>query len=164
MKLLRLEKVTTLQKANEFLEKEYWPEWNTRFARPAAGYPNLHRPVGEGLDLEGILSHVEPRVIRNDYTFPWGARLYRIARGDIKPGMRRESLRVELHLDGTLRARHQGRSVEISECSAKPEEPPPPSRGGGRKDHNRDGKSRWMDGFFERPAPPLRQALQDSKA
>lgn len=164
VKLLRLEKVTTLQKANEFLEKEYWPDWNARFARPAAGYPNLHRPVGEGLDLEGILSHVETRVIRNDYTFPWGARLYRIARGDIKPGMRRESLRVELHLDGTLRARHQGRSVEISECSAKPGEPPPAKPGGGRKDHNRDGKSRWMDGFFERPAPPLWQALQDSKA
>jgi len=33
IKLLRLAKVTTLQAANEFLEKEYWREWNERFAR-----------------------------------------------------------------------------------------------------------------------------------
>jgi hypothetical protein len=31
-----------------------------------------------------------------------------------------------------------------------------------RKDHNAGGKSRWMDGFFERPGPELWQAIEDS--
>ena len=34
VKQLRLAKVSTLEAANAFLEKEYWPEWNTHFARP----------------------------------------------------------------------------------------------------------------------------------
>ena len=40
MKQLRLAKVTTLEDANRFLEKEYWPEWNERFARPLEGVPD----------------------------------------------------------------------------------------------------------------------------
>ena len=34
MKHLRLAKVSTMEAANEFLEKEYWPEWNESFAAP----------------------------------------------------------------------------------------------------------------------------------
>src|SRR5271154_4383361 len=33
VKQLRLAKVCTLEAANLFLEKEYWPEWNDGFAR-----------------------------------------------------------------------------------------------------------------------------------
>ena len=37
VKQLRLAKISTLEAANTFLENEYWPEWNARFARPVAG-------------------------------------------------------------------------------------------------------------------------------
>ena len=43
---MRLTRVCTLEDANAFLEKEYWPEWNECFARPVAGFPNQHRPLG----------------------------------------------------------------------------------------------------------------------
>ena len=43
VKQLRLAKVSTLESANAFLEKEYWPEWNAHFARPIADFPNHHR-------------------------------------------------------------------------------------------------------------------------
>src|SRR5579864_3495215 len=33
IKLLRLAQVKTMQAANDFLEKEYWPEWNAKFTR-----------------------------------------------------------------------------------------------------------------------------------
>ena len=69
VKHLRLAKVSTLEKANAFLEKEYWPEWNTQFARPVQDFPNQHRELTPQLDLAAILSHVEERVIGNDYTF-----------------------------------------------------------------------------------------------
>src|SRR5579862_8167165 len=69
VKHLRLAKVTTLEGANAFLEKEYWPEWNAYFARPVADFPNQHRALTPQLDLAAILSHVEERVIGNDYTF-----------------------------------------------------------------------------------------------
>ena len=45
VKHLRLAKVSTLESANAFLEKEYWPEWNAHFARPVADFPNQHRSL-----------------------------------------------------------------------------------------------------------------------
>src|SRR3984885_9276812 len=59
VKQLRLAKVCSLEAANLFLEKEYWPEWNEAFARPVKDFPNLHRPLTEALDLAAILCHAE---------------------------------------------------------------------------------------------------------
>src|ERR1700675_542134 len=42
VKDLRLAKVSTMEAANTFLETEYWPEWNARFARTVAEFPNQH--------------------------------------------------------------------------------------------------------------------------
>jgi hypothetical protein len=84
----------------------------------------VHRPLTPQIDLAASLSHVEPRVISNDYTFSFAGRRYQIVRGDVQAGMKRQSLRVELRLDGELHARYQSRYLEIHECGAKkPAEP-----------------------------------------
>lgn len=161
IKELRLAKVTTMQAANEFLEKEYWPEWNVKFARPASGPEDMHRPLAKGVELGSALSHVEQRIITNDYSFPYHGKHYQIVREDVQAGMKRESLRVELWLNGELKAQHQGRYVKIQECGAKPAEAPAKTvpRKEVRKDHNRGGKSHWMDGFWNQPSPPLWQLI-----
>lgn len=161
VKHLRLAKVSTLQGANAFLENEYWPEWNARFARPVAEFANQHRSLTEHLELAAILCHVEQRVIGNDYTFSFAGHRYQIARAEAQAGMRHQRLRVELHLDGELKARYQGRYLQIAECGeqvatakAAPHKPV-------RKDHNAGGKSSWMQGFFDRPSPPLWKLIGD---
>ena len=160
IKELRLAKVKTMQAANEFLEKEYWPEWNAKFKRTARGKEDLHRPLGEGFELGSVLSHVEPRIITNNYTFPYYSKHYQIAREDVQPGMKRQSLRVELWLHGELKARYQGRYIGIQECGVKPSEAPKTAaRKEVRKDHNAGGKSHWMDGFWNQPSPPLWQVI-----
>ena len=160
IKLLCLAQVKTLQAANDFLEKEYWPEWNTKFARPASGTEDLHRPLAEGLELGSVLSHVEHRIITNNYTFPYYSQNYQIVREDVQPGMKRQSLRVELWLNGELKARYQGRYVGIGECGVRPPEAPKTApRKEVRKDHNAGGKSHWMDGFWDKPSPPLWQLI-----
>jgi len=160
MKHLRLAKVKTLQDANKFLETEYWPEWNQRFARPLEGVVDMHRALTPQTDLASALSHVEQRVVSNDYTFSFAGRRYQIARTDVRTGMRGKSLRIELHLNGALRARFEGVYAEVSECGAKAPAAPKAAGKPARKDHNRGGKSDWMDGFFERPGPELWQALR----
>ena len=162
VKLLRLAKVKSMTGANEFLEKEYWPEWNERFARSLQGVTDLHRPLTAEIDLASSLSHVESRVIDNNYTIPFVGRKYRIAREDVRAGMKRQNLRVELRLDGTLKGRYEGRPVELIECqeevaapSAAPRKPP-------CKDHNAGSKSHWMEGFWDHPAPPIWLAIEES--
>ena len=163
VKHLRLAKVKTLPEANKFLEKEYWPEWNERFARPLEGVVDMHRALTPQTDLASALSHVEQRQVSNDYTFSFAGRRYQIARTDVKAGMRGKSLRIELHLSGALRARFEGVYAEVSECGAKAPAAKPAGKSV-RKDHNRGGKSDWMDGFFERPGPALWEAIQMANA
>ena len=159
VKHLRLAKVRTLEAANAFLENEYWPEWNERFARPVKDFPNHHRGLTPHLNLAAILCHVEERVIANDYTFSFSSRQFQIAREDVQAGMRRQRLRIEVHLDGDLYACYQGRYLSISRCGPREPAEPPPLRKPPKRDHNAGGKSSWMDGFFDRPAPPLWKSL-----
>jgi transposase len=155
VKDLRLAQVSTMEAANAFLETEYWPEWNERFARPIADFPNQHRALTPALELAAILCHVEPRVIGNDYTFSFAGQRYQIARDHAQAGMRHQRLRVELRLNGELKARYQERYLNIAECGARVSIPEPAVRKPVRKDHNAGGKSAWMQGFFDRPSPPL---------
>ena len=161
VKQLRLAKISTLEAANEFLENEYWPEWNARFARPVEDFPNLHRALTPQLELAAILCHVEQRVIGNDYTFSFAGRRYQIARAEAQAGMRHQRLRVELRLDGELKARFQGRYLQIGECGLRAAAAAPAVRQPVRRDHNAGGKSSWMQGFFDRPSPPLWKIIGD---
>jgi biotin operon repressor len=161
VKHLRLAQASTLEAANAFLETEYWPEWNARFARPVQDFPNQHRPLTPYLDLAAILCHVEQRVIGNDYTFSFAGRRYQIARADAQAGMRHQRLRVELRLNGDLKACYQGRYLDIGECGAQEVAAPPAVPKPARKDHNAGGKSSWMQGFFDRPSPPLWKLIGD---
>jgi transposase len=161
VKQLRLAKISTLEAANEFLENEYWPEWNARFARPVENFPNQHRALTPQLELAAILCHVEQRVIGNDYTFSFAGRRYQIARAEAQAGMRHQRLRVELRLDGELKARFQGRYLQIGECGLRAAATAPAVRQPVRRDHNAGGKSSWMQGFFDRPSPPLWKVIGD---
>lgn len=67
----------------------------------------------------------------------------------------RQRLRVELRLDGELKACYQGNYLTIRECGPRVAPSPPVARKPPRRDHNADGKSAWMQGFCDRPAPPL---------
>lgn len=159
VKQLRLAKVLTLEGANAFLENEYWPEWNERFARPVKDFPNHHRELTPQLDLAAILAHVEDRVISNDYTFSFASRHFQIERQDIRPSMRRQRLQIQVRLDGELHACYQGRYLNINRGGPdQPVEAPAP-RKPTRRDHNAGGKSAWMKGFFDRPVSPLWKLL-----
>lgn len=161
VKQLRLAKVCTLEDANAFLENEYWPEWNECFARPVTDFPNLHRPLSDAQELAAILCHAEPRVIANDYTFSFAGQRYQIQPEQVQAGMRQRRLRVELRLDGELCACYQGRYLHVSECGARVAAPPSVAHKPPRKDHNAGGKSTWMEGFFDRPSPPLWKLLAE---
>jgi hypothetical protein len=113
-----------------------------------ADFPNHHRPLTPQLNLYAILSHVEERVIGNDYTLSFAGHRYQIQRVDVQTGMRRQRLRMELRLDGELKAYYQGRYLAIEECGARVQVIQSKASQPVRKDHNAGGRSKWMDGFF----------------
>src|SRR4051794_39181381 len=87
VKLLRLEGISTLEQANanDFLGLEYLPDWHARFVQVPACEDDAHRPLTASQDLKAILSHVQQRVVTNDYTFRLDGQTWQIEPAQIRP-------------------------------------------------------------------------------
>jgi len=165
VKGLRLAGACTLEQANVYLQQEFLPEWEARFTRGAANPTDAHRPLGRQHDLAAILSVVEERVVTNDYTLRYQGKIYQIARGDIRGGLRGAKVRVEKRLDGTVAVRFRGRYLAVSVC-APPQPKPLRPRVGAPKSSapsspsRSAGSRRWMEGFSLKNRPPLWKVLK----
>lgn len=164
VKGLRKAGAGTVEAANQYLERVYLPLWEKRFTVEPANHSDAHRPLLGHHDLAAILSHVEERVIVNDYTFAFGRQHYRILKSSIVPRMRGSRLRVEVRLDRTLAARWENRYVGIAACAVRPRGEPEQARRPQRTAGSSERKINraWMDRFWERSSPPMWLAIQQS--
>ncbi len=89
VKDLRMAEVKTLAEANRYLETEFIPWWNRTLAVEAREPQDAHRVLEKGHDLEAILSHVETRKVKTDYTFQFEAQQYVIEQADTRTGLAR---------------------------------------------------------------------------
>ena len=156
MKQLRLAKVSTLEGGQCVSGKRVLAGVECSVSRARwRTFPISIAPLTPQLDLAAILCHVEERVIGNDYTFSFAGRRYQIAAGTSASGHAASA---------TARGTAAGRGVEgalsrplpehrTSAALRVPAPSPAASRKPARKDHNAGGKSAWMQGFFDRPAP-----------
>ena len=152
VKGLRLAGAGTLEEANGYLEREFLADWNARFGVQAGSAADAHRPLGETLRLESILSHVEQRQVRNDYTVAWEGKTWQIPKQEVRPGLRGSKLRIEARLDGTLMARIGDRFVGLSLCEQPGKTEAPATARPVRRHVPAPGESRWMDHFSVRKA------------
>jgi biotin operon repressor len=163
VKQLRIAGVCTIEDANAYLEAEFVPDWQQRFAVAPANETDAHRPVTELHDLAASFSHMETRKVTNDYTIQFQGKRYQIALSSITVGMKRQNVRVELRLDGDIAVRFNGQYLSISAAMSKvPAQPTPAKSQPVRKDHNRGGRSRWMSDFLSHDTQPLWKAVRDS--
>ena len=162
VKGMRKQKVRTLEGANVYLEKEYLPLWNERFTVRPASEVDAHRPLGKEHDLGSILSHVEPRVMGEDYTIRYVGRLYQLRREQIRPGQKKQTVRVEQRLDGRVVVQWRGQALEVRECepARRPavKAAPVGNQAVGNKRH-KGGNPGWMNGFHLNGGPSLEEVV-----
>jgi hypothetical protein len=154
VKGLRLANASSLEDAQTYLEQKYLPQWNQSFTVLPAGTSDAHRPLGAEHELAAILSQVEERIVTSDYTIRYQGKIYQIARGDIRPGLRGGRVRVEQRLDGSLVVKFREYGLSVAECLAQPKTSSPRApasapRLGPKVVHN------WMKDFHLRKSPPL---------
>jgi transposase len=167
VKGLRVAGAKTLEEANAYLEAEYLPEWEAKFTVIAACADDAHRPWGKRYDLAAILSEVEQRVITNDYTIRHDTKVFQIVREEVRPRMRGSHLRIETRRNGEIAARFEDRYVQIVERQPAPKtaaQTAAPEAGKKSVAPDKPGKSKWMNGFWDRPAPSLKKAIEISNA
>jgi len=166
VKGMRKAGVRSLEEANAYLQEEYLPLWNRRFTLQPANPTDAHRPLRAEHDLAAILSHVEERVVANDYTIRYNNKQYQIARTDICPGLRGASVRVEERGDQRVGVRFRDRYLTVSACG--------PAAGGSKlatslptrrsptPSQEKPG-SRWMKGFDLHKSPPLWKIMREER-
>jgi hypothetical protein len=163
VKGMRKRKVGTLEAANEYLAKEYLPLWNERFTVRPASEGNAHRPLGKEHDLASILSHVEQRVIGQDYTIRYGGGLYQVSRKQIGPGLKQQKVRVEQRLDGRMVVQWRGQplAVEVCQQARRPAAATAPvaNRTNGKKRSQKGGNRGWMENFHLHGGPSLEEVV-----
>ena len=149
VKGLRVAEAKTLEQANAYLETEFIPWWNQTLVVVPASPDDAHRPLGKEHSLPASLSYVETRQVGNGYTIQFDNRIYQIARQDIRAGLRRASVRVELRLDGSMAVRFRDRYLTVTECAERPKavahKKPAASKKAPRP------KSQWMKNFYLTP-------------
>jgi len=161
VKGLRLARADTLPAAQTYLEEEYLPHWNQTFTVLPTSSTDAHRPLRAEHELAAILSRVEERIVTSDYTIRYQGKIFQIARGDIRAGLRGGRVRVEERLDGSMAVKFRQYGLSVAECLAQPKTPSPrkPSSAPRRRPkvvHN------WMKDFHLRKSPPLGVILPDA--
>jgi hypothetical protein len=151
--------------SNAYLDAEYLPAWEARFTVVPASADNAHRPLGKQHELAAILSEVEQRVVTNDYTIRHATKVLQIVREDIRPRMRGSAVRVEARRNGETAVRFEGVYVRVVEQQPAMKTAAPSVAPGKPKGNNKPrGKSTWMNGFWDRPAPSVKKAIEISNA
>lgn len=127
VKALRLAGISSLGAANEFLEKTFLPEFNERFALPAANAANLHRRVNLRL-LRQSLCWEDRRVVQNDWTVRWNNQWFQIGKDNGALSLPGKAIVLRKFRDGALRLEYQGQALNYKTIAHKPEPPPPPMK------------------------------------
>jgi hypothetical protein len=168
VKEMRVAGVKTLEQANRYLREEFLPWWNQTLTVKAASADDAHRKLEKEHDLTAILSQVEDRRVKGNYTVAFDGRHYGIKKASICTGLRGGTVQVERRLDGTLAIRFRDRYLGFELCT-EPVKTTPAARSKPGQDTPAKGaptrrKSTWMKGFLDKPSPSLREAIRIANA
>jgi hypothetical protein len=168
VKEMRVAGVKTLAEANQYLHDEFLPWWNSTLTVEAASADDAHRKLDKQHDLAAILSRVETRQVKGNYTVPIDGRHYVIDNGCICTGLRGGKVRLEWRLDGSIAMRFKDRYLIFKLC-IEPVKTTVPAKLRAAKDTSAKSaaprrKSTWMKGFFDKPAPSMKDAIRIANA
>ena len=121
VKKLRRQRIKTYGEANEYLEKEYLPEHNRRFACPPAAPENYHQPAPRAQALREVFRLEAERVIGNDWVVRYENRYFQVSRGGRQYAPAKGKVKVCEWEDGRLEIRYRGQKVTWEELAARPE-------------------------------------------
>ena len=168
VKEMRVAGVKTLAEANQYLHDEFLPWWNSTLTVEAASADDAHRKLDKQHDLAAILSRVETRQVKGNYTVPIDGRHYVIDNGCICTGLRGGKVRLEWRLDGSIAMRFKDRYLTFKPCT-EPFKTTATAKLQAAKNTSAQSaaprrKSTWMKGFFDKPSPSMKDAIRIANA
>jgi hypothetical protein len=124
IKKLRRKKIRTHEAVNEFLEKEYLPEHNERFAKAAASGEDYHRAAPRKAELDEVFRLETQRTLGNDWVVRHNSRFYQVTRQSCYAPALSKVVVCEWE-DGRLEIRYRGKQLGYEEIAERPAKPAP---------------------------------------
>jgi transposase len=118
VKKLRRKEISTHEAANVYLEREYLPEHNRRFARVAARPEDYHRRAPRATELDGIFRLENQRTVSDDWVVRCDNRFFQLQqRGRHYPPTQGKVLVCEGR-HGQISIEYRGRALSCQEIPA----------------------------------------------
>ncbi|MEE9162044.1 MAG: ISNCY family transposase [Candidatus Neomarinimicrobiota bacterium] len=121
VKKLRRKKIGTYEVANEYLEREYLPEHNRRFAHPAASPEDYHRQAPTQAELDEVFRLESERVIGNDWVVRYQNRFLQVKRQGRHYAPAKAKVVVCEWEDGRLEIHYRGQKVAWEQIAERPQ-------------------------------------------
>lgn len=117
VKELRLEGISTIERANEYLTQRYLPVINAKFAKPPAAPEDAHVPLLSEQDLHDVFCREDRRVVSRDYVIMFEHHLYQIPKETIPRPRPGERVTVRVWLDGSVHVYWKDKPLHVQEFS-----------------------------------------------
>jgi transposase len=118
VKKLRRKEISSHQQVNVFLENEYLPEHNRRFARAAARPEDYHRRAPRAAELDRIFRLESPRTIYNDWVVRYENRFFQLQRQSRNYAPAHSQVVVCEGRHGKITIEYRGRELDWREIPA----------------------------------------------
>ena len=104
IKELRLAGISTIEEANQFVEKIFIPKFNDKFAVCPQKKGDLHKPLTkwEKDNLDKIFSIQTKRTVSNDFTVRHQGKWYQLGQAQPTLVLKRDKILMEERADGTM--------------------------------------------------------------
>lgn len=119
VKEMRLAGIRDLEKANQFLERDFLPRLNRQFTVRPASAADMHREGPENLDE--VLSWEEERVVRKDWTVAWSGRWFQIDKRHENLSLVDRKVVVRCLRSGEVQLLQEDRKLTWRELPARPQ-------------------------------------------
>ncbi len=120
VKKLRRKQIARREEANRYLEEEYCPEHNARFAVAAAAGEDYHLPSPGGGPLREIFRLETERVLSNDWVVRHENRFYQVERQSQHHAPAKSKVTLCEWEDGRVEIHYRGQRLKWKEIEERP--------------------------------------------
>jgi hypothetical protein len=167
VKKLRRQGIQSYEATNEYLEAEYLPEHNRRFAREAARPENYHVRAPSAAKLREVFRLETERWISNDWVVQYGGHFLQLQPQNKRYGPTQAKALVCEWEDGAVEVRYRGGRMEYEDLAVRPQVvqagPREPRRESAKQIGNKPAQDHpWRHGYEQRMKLPRLNRSQES--
>jgi len=124
IKEMRLRNISTIKEANLFLQNEFIPWYNRRFAVEPRNQANLHQPLTkkEEQRLDRIFTRQKERTVQNDFTISYQNQWYQLLKGQSVTVCKQDKVIIEENQTGQIQIRLRGKYLNCQSILKRPKE------------------------------------------